>query len=110
MEIVTQYRTHVRIASRNAEERIRGSRFVVEPYFERHPEQHGRRLHRRARAFYPLSAAIQLATALRRYRASARELGHAVALNPLATLAALPWPGAMPLIPSVRRVSRLVPE
>jgi glycosyltransferase involved in cell wall biosynthesis len=109
-EVVTHYRTHTRMNSRNAEEGIRGYRLVVERYFERHPEQRGRRVHRRALALFHLFAAVQLASSLRRYRASAREFGRALALDPLATLAALPRQGAMPLIPSARRVRRLVPE
>jgi glycosyltransferase involved in cell wall biosynthesis len=108
--VVTYYRTHSRMNSRNVEEGIRGYRLVVERYFERHPQQKGARLHRRALALFHLFAAVQLATSLRRYRASARELARAVSLDPLATMAAIPRQGAMPLMPPARRLGDLVPK
>lgn len=107
--VATHYRMHAGMNSRNVLEGIRGYRLVVDRYFERHPEQRGARLHRRALALFHLFAAVQLATSLRRYRASARELGRALVLDPLATVAAIPRQSAMPLMPA-RRVRDLVPK
>jgi glycosyltransferase involved in cell wall biosynthesis len=106
--VVTHYRTHARMNSRNVEEGIRGYGLVVQRYFERHPEQKGRRLHRRALALFHLFAAVQLATGLRRYRASVREFVRAIALEPVATLGAVPRMGATPLMPSARRLRGLL--
>lgn len=108
-QIVTHYRMHARMNSRNVEDGIRGYRLVVERYFERHPEQRGGRLFRRAHAHYHLFAAIQLTTALQRYGAAARHFVRALALDPVAALVAVPRQGAMPLIPMARRLRRLVP-
>ena len=94
--------------SRNAEEGIRGYRLVVERYFERHPEQRGGRLHRRAEALCHLFAAVQLATGLRRYRAAFGELARAFAREPLTTIAALPRHGAMPFLPAGGERSRFL--
>jgi glycosyltransferase involved in cell wall biosynthesis len=102
--IATHYRMHGRMNSRNVPEGIRGYRLVVERYFERHPEQRGTRLHRRADALYHLFAAVQLATSLRRYRAALAELARAFARDPLTTMAALPRHGAMPLMPAGARL------
>lgn len=102
--VATHYRMHGRMNSRNVPEGIRGYRLVVERYFERHPEQRGTRLHRRADALYHLFAAVQLATSLRRYRAALAELARAFARDPLTTLAALPRHGAMPLMPAGARL------
>jgi len=102
--VATHYRMHGRMNSRNVPEGIRGYRLVVERYFERHPEQRGTRLHRRADALYHLFAAVQLATSLRCYRAALAELARAVARDPLTTLAALPRHGAMPLMPAGARL------
>ena len=108
--VVTHYRMHPRMNSRNVEEGIRGYGLVVRRYFERHPEQRGERLHRRALALFHLFAAVQLATALRRYGSSARHLARALALDPVAVLAALPRLGATPLMPAARRARRVVPR
>ena len=108
--IATHYRTHSAMLSRNAEEGIRGYRLVVDRYFERHAEQRGGKLHRRAIVLFHLFAAVQLATTLRRYRASLDHVRRALLLDPVATLAALPRHGAMPLMPAVHRVRRLVPR
>ncbi len=108
--IATHYRTHSTMQSRNVEEGIRGYRMVVDRYFERHPEERGARLHRRAVALFHLFAAVQLATTLRSYRASLRHFRRALALDPVAALTALLRDGAMPLMPAARRVRRLVPR
>lgn len=107
--IATHYRLHERMNSRNVPEGIRGYRLVVERYFDRHPEQRGDRLHRRAEALYHLFAAMQLATSLRRYRAAVGELGRAFVRAPLTTLAALPRHGSLPLLPSSGCRKRLLP-
>jgi glycosyltransferase involved in cell wall biosynthesis len=107
-EVVTHYRTHARMNSRNVEEGIRGYRLVVERYFDRNPEQRGGRLQHRAEALCHLFAAVQLATGLRRYRAAFGELVRAVARDPLTTLVALPRHGAMPLLPAGSRPSRIL--
>jgi glycosyltransferase involved in cell wall biosynthesis len=109
-EIVTHYRMHSGMNSRNIEEGIRGYGLVVDRYFDRHPEQRGKRFHRRARALFHLFAAVQLATALHRRRAALRELVQAIVLDPVATLTALPRQGAMPLMPSARRLRSAFPR
>jgi hypothetical protein len=48
--------------TRNAEEGIRGYRVVVDGYFERHAEQRGGKLHRRAVVLFYLFAAVHFAT------------------------------------------------
>jgi glycosyltransferase involved in cell wall biosynthesis len=108
--VVTRYRTHARMNSRNVEEGIRGYRLVVERYFDRHPEQRGRRLQRRAEALYHLFAAVQLATSSRAYRRAVVELARAFRRDPLATLAALPRHGAMPFLPAGGRRSVFLPR
>ncbi len=100
--VVTRYRTHARMNSRNVEEGIRGYRLVVERYFDRHPEQRGRRLQRRAEALYHLFAAVQLATSSRGYRAAFDELARAFRRDPLTTLAALPRHSPTPFLPAAR--------
>jgi glycosyltransferase involved in cell wall biosynthesis len=107
--VATHYRMHSQMNSRNVPEGIRGYRLVVERYFDRHPEQRGGRLQRRAEALYHLFAAVQLATNLGRYRAGLGHLGRAFARDPLTTLAALPRHGAMPLMPAGKRFLGLVP-
>jgi O-antigen biosynthesis protein len=109
-EIVTHYRMHSGMNSRNVEEGIRGYGLVVGRYFERHPEQRGRSFHRRARALFHLFAAVQLATGLGRHRAAFRELVRAIVLDPVATLTALPRQGVMPLMPSAWRVRAVFPK
>ncbi len=108
--VATHYRLHERMNSRNVPEGIRGYRLVVDRYFDRHPEERGSRLQRRAEALYHLFAAVQLATSLYRYRAAFAELRRALARDPLTTLAALPRHGAMPLLPAGGRRSRLLPR
>jgi glycosyltransferase involved in cell wall biosynthesis len=108
--VATYYRMHPGMNSSNVEEGIRGYRLVVERYFERHPEQRGGRLERRATALFHLFAAVQLATRLRRYRASLGHARRAFALDSVAALSALPRHGAMPLQPAARRVRRLLPR
>lgn len=109
-EIVTHYRTHARMNSRNAEEGIRGYRLVVDRYFTRHPEQLGSRLQSRAEALFHLFAAVQLATSLRRYRAALAELARAFAREPLTTITALPRHGTLPFLPASGRRSRFLPR
>jgi glycosyltransferase involved in cell wall biosynthesis len=48
--VATYYRRHPSGASANSAEGERGARYVIDGYFERHPEQRGTRLERRARA------------------------------------------------------------
>jgi O-antigen biosynthesis protein len=108
--IATHYRMHGGMNSRNLEEGIRGYRLVVDRYFERHPEQRGQRLHRRARALFHLFVAVQLAATLRRYRASVGHFGRALALDPVTAIAALPRSGAMPLMPTANRVRRFLSQ
>lgn len=108
--VATHYRTHGGMNSRNVEEGIRGYRLVVERYFERHPEQRGQRIHRRALALYHVFAAVQLATVLRHHGAAFGHLRRALALDPVLALTALPRQGAMPLMPSPGRIRRLLPR
>jgi glycosyltransferase involved in cell wall biosynthesis len=106
--VATYYRMHPGMNSLDVVEGIRGYRFVVDRYFDRHPEQRGGRLHRRADALYHLFAATQTASDLHGYRASLGHLRRAFGLDPLTTVAALPRHGAMPLRPAGRRVRRLL--
>jgi glycosyltransferase involved in cell wall biosynthesis len=106
--VATYYRMHDRMNSRNVLEGIRGYRLVVDRYFERNPELRGSRLQRRADARYHVFAAIQLATVLRRYRASLDELRRALGRDPFSTIATLPRLGAIPLAAVRRRLRRLV--
>ncbi len=106
--VATRYRMHTGMNSRNVAEGVRGYRLVVERYFERHPEQRGGRLHRRALALFHLFAAAQLAAELRRYRSALTHLRRAFALDPVASLRALPRHGAMPLAPTAGRLRRLL--
>ncbi|MGH3109993.1 MAG: glycosyltransferase [Gaiellaceae bacterium] len=106
--VATYYRMHSGMNSRNVEEGIRGYRLVVDRYFERHPEQRGQRVHRRATALYHLFAAFQLATRRRRVKASLGHVRRALALDPAAVLAALPRHGVMPLMPAAHRVRRFL--
>jgi glycosyltransferase involved in cell wall biosynthesis len=108
--VATYYRMHAAMNSKNVEEGIRGYRLVVDRYFDRHPEQRGKRVHRRATALYHLFAAVQLATRLRRYRASMGHVRRALSLDFVAVLTALPRHGAMPLMPTANRVRRLLPR
>jgi len=106
--VATHYRMHSGMNSRNVVEGVRGYRLVVERYFERNPEQRGGMLHRRALALYHLFAAAQLAE-LRQYGPALGHLRRAFALNPLASLRALPRHGAMPVAPAVGWLRRLLP-
>ena len=108
--VVTHYRMHQRMNSRNVEEGIRGYGLVVERYFERHPEQADGRLHRRARALHHAFAGARLLSARRRYREAARHIVRAFALDPLATLGATPRLGAPPLLPGIRRAWLVLPR
>jgi glycosyltransferase involved in cell wall biosynthesis len=108
--VATHYRLHPRMNSRNVPEGIRGYRLVVDRYFDRHPEQRGGRLHRRADVLYHVFAAVQLATSLRRYRAAFAELRRAFARDPLTALAALPRQSGIPLLPGFGLRSRLLPR
>jgi glycosyltransferase involved in cell wall biosynthesis len=107
--VATYYRIHPRMNSRNVAEGIRGYQLVVERYFDRNPELRGGSLHRRAEALFHLFAAVQLATKLRRYRAAFGHVRHAFALDPVASLSALPRHSAMPFLPAVSRARRLLP-
>ena len=107
--IATYYRMHEEMNSRNVAEGIRGYQLVVKRYFDRNPEQQGGRLHRRAGVLFHLFAGVQLATKLHRYRASLGHFRRAFALDAVASLAALPRHGAIPLQPAASRVRRLFP-
>ena len=107
--VATHYRLHERMNSRNVEEGIRGYRLVVDRYFERHPSQRGTKLERRALALFHVFAAVQLATARRRYRRSAHELVQALRLDPGGALASLRSSG-MPFTPTPARVRKLLPR
>jgi glycosyltransferase involved in cell wall biosynthesis len=108
--VVTHYRTHVGMNSRNVEEGIRGYRLVVDRYFQRNPHRRGTRLHRRALALYHLFAAVQLATARGRYRSSLRHFARALSLDPVTAVGAIPRQGAMPLMPTARRLRAVLPR
>jgi O-antigen biosynthesis protein len=108
--VATHYRMHSAMNSRNVEEGIRGYRLVVDRYFERHPEQRGTRLQRRATALYHLFAAVHLASELRRRREAWVHIRRALALDPVTTARALPRHGAMPLMPAAHRLRRLLPR
>ena len=95
--VATRYRTHPGMKSLDVEAGVRGYRRVVERYFERHPEQRGTALARRAETRYHLFAAGQHRR-LGRFRPAFRHLRQALALDPLETLLALS-----------RRTARLVP-
>lgn len=87
--IATLYRTHERMSSKNVLEGIRGYRLVVERYFQRHPDERGGRLERRALAGYHVFAAVQYATRLRDRRKALGHLARAFARDPLATAGSL---------------------
>jgi len=108
--IATHYRMHAGMNSRNVEEGIRGYRLVVDRYFERHPEQRGERVYRRATALFHVFAAAQAAGSFRRYRDSVGHISRALVLDPVVALAALPRQAAIPLVPTARRVRRLLPR
>jgi glycosyltransferase involved in cell wall biosynthesis len=71
--VATYYRMHAGMNSKNVEQGVRGYRLVVERYFERHPDQRGTRVHRRAMALYHLFAAVQLVAATGRLRGTSDE-------------------------------------
>ena len=108
--IATHYRMHAGMNSRNVEEGIRGYRLVVDRYFERHPEQRGERVYRRATALFHVFAAAQAAGSVRRHRDSVGHIRRALALDPVVALAALPRQAAIPLVPTARRVRRFLPR
>jgi glycosyltransferase involved in cell wall biosynthesis len=105
-EIATRYRLHPEMNSRDVEQGIRGYELVVARYFQRHPEQRGTRLHRRAVALYHLFAAVQLSTQLRRHRAALAHLVRGLGRDAVATIGGLPRHGATPFHPSLRRLGR----
>jgi glycosyltransferase involved in cell wall biosynthesis len=97
--IATFYRTHGGMNSRDVRQGVNGYRLVVERYFERHPDERGRALERRARAGFHLFAAVQSATRLRQPSTALRHLGRALVLDPITSLRGLGRYGAMPLRP-----------
>ena len=87
--VATLYRTHERMSSKNVLEGIRGYGIVVERYFQRHPDERGGALERRALAGYHVFAALQYATRLGNRRKALGHLGRALARDPLATTGSL---------------------
>jgi glycosyltransferase involved in cell wall biosynthesis len=106
--VATYYRTHPSMNSRDAARGIEGYRLVVDRYFERHPEQRGVRLSRRAEVEFHLFAAAQLTTRLGRPREALGHVENAFAVDLAATLAALPRHTAMPVASLVGRLRRIV--
>jgi glycosyltransferase involved in cell wall biosynthesis len=102
--IATYYRTHGAMNSRDVEQGVNGYRLVVDRYFERHPDERGRPLERRARVGFHLFATMQCVTRLRRPGAALRHLGQAFALDPVASLRGLGRYGVMPLGPGGSRL------
>jgi glycosyltransferase involved in cell wall biosynthesis len=102
--IATYYRTHGAMNSRDVEQGVNGYRLVVDRYFERHPDDRGRQLERRARVGFHLFATMQCVTRLRRPGAALRHLGRAFALDPVASLRGLGRYGVMPLRPGGSRL------
>jgi len=102
--IATYYRTHSGMNSRDVNEGVNGYRMVVDRYFERHPDERGQTLERRARVGFHLFATMQSATRLRRPGAALRHLGRAFALDPVESLRALGRYGVMPLRPGGSRL------
>jgi hypothetical protein len=77
------YRRHASARTRDHQAGLRSARMIVERYFERHPEQRGTRLERRARAMLEAVAARVLATR-GEPRAALRHARRALRLDPLA--------------------------
>jgi glycosyltransferase involved in cell wall biosynthesis len=98
--VATRYRTHERMNSRDVRRGIEGYELVVRRYFERHPDERGGRIERRARAAYHAFAAVQHARALREYRAALAHAGRAFVLDPVGAAAALRRHGDLPLRPA----------
>jgi glycosyltransferase involved in cell wall biosynthesis len=77
------YRRHGHARTRDHRAGLRSARLIVERYFERHPEQRGTRLERRAQAMLEAVAARVLATR-GEPREALRHASRAVRLDPLA--------------------------
>jgi glycosyltransferase involved in cell wall biosynthesis len=86
-EVATFYRTHEEMSSRDLAAGIHGYRRVVERFFERHPEQRGSALERKATAEWNLFAAEHLLTRCREYSAGVGHLQRALPVRPGRTLA-----------------------
>lgn len=82
-KILTWYRKHSSSATRDYEAGERGARRVLDRYLERHPEQRGSALERRARARLDVVGARVLLTR-RRPLAAARRLARGLARDPRA--------------------------
>jgi glycosyltransferase involved in cell wall biosynthesis len=82
-EVATTYRRHEASATARAETGQDGPLRVIQKYFDRHPEQRGTRLERRAHARVHLTAADHLLFH-RSYRPFLRELAAAARLDPRA--------------------------
>lgn len=95
--VATWYRTHESMNSRDVRRGIEGYELVLRRYFDRHPEQRGTRLERRAYATFHSFAAIQSARSLRDYRAALGHAARSVASDPRAAVAAGRRHGAFPL-------------
>ncbi len=83
-EVATRYRRHDASATARAETEQAGPLGVIQKYFDRHPEQRGTRLERRAHARVHLTTADHLLFH-RSYGPFARELASAARLDPRAT-------------------------
>lgn len=80
---VHYYRRHASARTRNYEEGRRVARLIVEQYFERHPDQRGSRLERRARAMLDATSARVYATH-GEPRLALRHAARAIRADPLA--------------------------
>ncbi len=81
--VATYYRRHLGSATADIVAGERGLQLMINRYFERHPEQRGTRLERRARASILLASAAAWGSR-GRHREYARRLGHALMLDPAA--------------------------
>lgn len=102
--VSTWYRTHQSMNSRDVRRGIEGYELVLRRYFDRHPEQRGTRLERRAYATFHSFAAVRSARSLREYRAAAGHAVRSIASDPRAAVAAGRRHGAFPLKAPAGRV------
>jgi glycosyltransferase involved in cell wall biosynthesis len=95
--VATWYRTHESMNSRDVRRGIEGYELVLRRYFDRHPEQRGTRLERRAHATFHAFAAVQSARSLRDVRAALGHAARSLASDPREAVAAGRRHGAFPL-------------
>ena len=110
-EVVTHYRRHARSVTRTADVAAGGfaARLVVDRYFDRHPEQRGGDLERRAYLRVHLDRAEAHAS-LGEHRLAARELAAASGRDPRAAAAAAARWGVARLRAVTRRVATRAPR